>query len=121
MGILKFTAKAVGTAALLATGTASAVLKTAADIVGMDTGADLFEAAKNSSFEGIRSIWGDSMSETGDKILNHYERGSDIVSQSFTEGAHQELARTAKRTAEVAKEHGDMEKYEQLTELSERF
>lgn len=121
MGILKFTAKAVGTAALLATGTASAVLKTAADIVGMDFGSDLFDAAKNSSFEGIRSIWGDGMSETGDKLLNHYERGSDVISQAASEGTRQKLSQTARDAAEMAKEHGDMEKYEQFMEQSERF
>lgn len=47
MGILKFAAKAVGTAALLATGTASTVLKTAADVVGVDFVSDVFSTTKD--------------------------------------------------------------------------
>lgn len=121
MGILKFAAKAVGTAALLATGTASTVLKTAADVVGVDFVSDVFSTTKDKSFEGIRSIWNDDMGTVGDKMLKALERGSDTVSQDIAEGTRQQLARTAKRVAEMAKEHGDMERYEQFMEQSERF
>ena len=114
MGLLKAAAKVVGTATLLATGTASAVLKTVADTAGVDLGSEVFGAAKDASFNGIRSMWGGDMSENSGKKLSDYEANSEDV-------ARRKMAQTAKRAAALAKKNGDMEKYEKYMEQYELY
>ena len=114
MGLLKAAAKIVGTATLLATGTASAVLKTVADTAGVDLGSEVFGAAKDASFNGIRSMWGGEISEDIDEKLSDYEVSSEDT-------ARRKMAQTAKRAADLAKKNGDMEKYEKYMEQYERY
>lgn len=114
MGLLKAAAKVVGTATLLATGTASAVLKTVADTAGVEIGSEILGAAKDASFNGIRSMWGDTMSEDADQKLSDYEVSSEEI-------ARRKMAQTAKRAADLAKKNGDMEKYEKYMEQYEQY
>lgn len=57
MGIIKGILKVGASAVLAATGTASTVLKGMSDTIGLDLGSELFGAAKDASFNGIRNMW----------------------------------------------------------------
>lgn len=114
MGLLKTAAKMVGTATLVVTGTASAVLKGVADTAGIEIGSDLFSATKDASFNGIRSMWGGEISDGANEKLDNYEANSE-------EAARRKMAQTAKRAADLAKKNGDMEKYEKYMEQYERY
>lgn len=57
MGLLKFVGKTIGTATLVVTGAASSILKEVSDTVGLELGSELFGAAKDASFNGIRNMW----------------------------------------------------------------
>lgn len=112
MGILKGCLKAVGTAALAVTGGASTILKGVSDTVGLELGSELFGAAKDASFHGIREIWG---SEGCDAIMDK----TDDVSCNVEDGVRKKMADTAYRMAQAAKQNGDMEKYETYMEKYE--
>lgn len=58
MGIIKGIGKVLGTTVLGATGVASTVLKGMFDTVGVEIGSEIFGAAKDASFNGIRNMWG---------------------------------------------------------------
>ena len=58
MGIIKGIGKVLGTTVLGATGVASTVLKEMFDTAGVEVGSEIFGAAKDASFNGIRNIWG---------------------------------------------------------------
>lgn len=105
MGIIKGCLKVVGTAALTVTGTASTVLKGMSDAAGIELGSEIFGAAKDASFNGIRSMW-DSESAQGtiDKAQN--------ASYGVEDAARRKMANTAYQMAQTAKRNGDMEKYE---------
>ena len=57
MGFLKGCAKLVGSAVLGVTGVASTVLESMFDTVGVELGSEIFGAAKDASFNGIRNMW----------------------------------------------------------------
>lgn len=105
MGIIKGCLKVVATAALTVTGTASTVLKGMSDAAGIELGSEIFGAAKDASFNGIRSMWdSDSAQETIDKAQD--------ASYSVEDAARRKMANTAYQMAQTAKRNGDMEKYE---------
>lgn len=106
MGIIKGCFKVIGTAALVVTGTASTVLKGCSDAVGLELGSELFGATKDASFNGIRRIWDN---DTCDEIVSEGEEKAGQVEDTF----HCQMASTAYRAAQLAKEKGDMEKYDQ--------
>lgn len=105
MGILGGCAKVLGSVVLGAAGVASSVLKGASDTVGLELGSELFGAAKDASFNGMRKIWDDG---EADECINKVEAGSYDVENS----TRRSMADTAYRAAQIAKQHGDMEKYE---------
>ncbi|MBR5814440.1 MAG: hypothetical protein IKY37_08310 [Bacteroidaceae bacterium] len=106
MSILKGCAKLVGSVVLGATGVASSVLKGVSDTVGSELGSELFGAAKDASFNGIRSIWdSDEAQETIDK--------AEEASYGVEDVTRRKMAETAYRAAQIAKKNGDEEKYEQ--------
>lgn len=114
MGLLKSAAKIVGTVVLTTTGTASAVLKGVSDAIGVELGSELFGAAKDASFSGIRSMWdSDKAHETIAKVERESTSLEDVPRRS--------MASTAYRAAQVAKQNGDMEKYEHYMEQYERY
>lgn len=105
MGIIKGCLKAAGTVALGATGIVSKVLEETSNTVGFTLGSELFNATKEASFNGIRSMWdGDNFDQIEHTVLK-----ADVA----TEGAgRRKMAETAKKAANIAKQNGDMEKYE---------
>lgn len=68
MGILKTIGKTLGTAALITTVTASAILKGVSDTVGFEIGSEVLGIAKDTSFNGVCSIWSDKYLEYIDKM-----------------------------------------------------
>ena len=114
MGILKTGLKIIGSATLVVTGTASAVLKGVSDVVRFEIGSELLSSAKDASFNGIRSRW-------SDKDLEHGISLSDKLEENVRSSTQSKMARTAKRAAELAKKHGDMDKYEYYMEQYEKF
>ncbi len=104
MGVFKFIGKTLGTVTLTTTGVASSVLKGLSDTVGFELGSEILGAAKDASFNGIRSIWSDKDLECINKMENlDCKVGNSTRSQ---------MARTAKQAAEIAKKNGDMDKYQ---------
>ena len=114
MEILKAIGKTIGTATLVVTGTASTILKGVSDAVGFEIGSEILGAAKDASFNGIRSMWSDKdlegSFETADKLESGVQRGTQS-----------QMARTAKQAADLAKKNGDIEKYEYYMEQYERY
>ena len=101
MGLIKTIAKIAGSGVLVVTGTASGILKGVSDTIGFELGSEIFDGAKKASFNGISSMW--SNNETSSKLRD--------LGDSAEKGAHLKMADTAYRAAQIAKEHGDMEKY----------
>lgn len=104
MGILGSCAKLVGSVLLGATGVASSVLKGASDTIGLELGSEVFGAAKDASFNGIRKMWD---GEEADERINQVE----AKSYDLEDSARNSIANTAYRTAQIAKKNGDMDKY----------
>ena len=107
MGILKLVGKTLGTATLVTTGAASSILKGMSDAVGFELGSEILGAAKDASFNGVRSIWSDKELKSIDKMEN------------LDSAARRKMAETARQAAKIAKEHGDMEKYEYYMNMYE--
>ena len=57
MGIIKGILKVGASAVLTVTGTASAVLNGVCETAGVEIGAEIFGAAKEASFNGIKNMW----------------------------------------------------------------
>lgn len=109
MGIFKIAAKVAGSAALVATGTASGVLKTLSDAAGIEFASELLDSAKNASFEGIKSMWSDNYNEKRDEYIDRMSESSETVTR-------RKMADTAYSAAQLAKQNGNMEKYEAYME-----
>lgn len=107
MGIFKTAAKVVGTVALVATGTTTTILKGAADAAGVELASEILGAAKDASFGGIRAMWD---SEGAQNAI-------DVAEDKLEDAARRNAANTAYRAAQIAKKHGDMEKYEQYMDV----
>ena len=106
MGLIKGVFKVIGSTVLTVTGTASGILKGVSDANGFELGSDIFGAAKDASFGGIKSMWtGESSDKFSDKM--------DTAAEKFGQN---KMADTAKRAAEIAKKNGDMEKYDHYME-----
>ena len=114
MGVLKFVAKTIGTATLVVTGTASTVLKGVSDAVGFEIGSELLGAAKDASFNGVRSIW-------SDKDIENSVSMADSLEDTVRNGTQSQMARTAKQATDLAKKNGDKKKYEHYMEQYERY
>ena len=114
MGLLKFIGKTIGTATLVVTGTASTILKGVSDAVGFEIGSELMGAAKDASFNGVRSMW-------NDKDLEKEISKSDALENTVCTGTRSNLADTARRAAEIAKQNGNKEKYEYYMEQYKRY
>ena len=104
MGIIKGCFKVAGTAALIVTGTASAILKGVSETGGFELGSELFGSTKEASFNGIKKMW-----SNGEEEREEFLEG---MSDEADNAARRKLADTAYRAAQIAKENGDVEKYE---------
>lgn len=113
MGILKAIGKTVGSAALITTGAASAILKGVSDTVGFEIGSQVLGAAKDASFNGVRSIWSDKDLEFMDKM--------DSMDEKVGNATRSQMARTAKQAADLARKNGNEERYEHYMSMYERF
>ena len=113
MGILKAIGKTLGTATLITTGAASAILKGVSDTVGFEIGSEVLGAAKDASFNGVRSIWSDKDLESMNKMENLDSKVGDAT--------RRKMADTAKRAAEIARRNGDEERYEHYMEQYEKY
>ena len=114
MGILKGCLKLVGSAALVATGAASTVLKGFSDTVGAEGVSELLGAAKDASFNGLRGMWD---GEVANKVIDTGESASYKVEDA----TRSQMASTAYRMAQIAKQNGDMEKYETYMEKYHQY
>lgn len=108
MGIFKTVAKVAGTATLAVTGTASAVLKGMSDTVGIELGSEVFGALKDASFGGISAMWGN-------------EETCERVGDSIESSTRRSMADQMRQAANIAKEAGDMEKYEYYMDKYREF
>ena len=114
MGLIKGILKVGASAVLAATGTASTVLKGISDAAGIEIGSEIFGAAKDASFNGIRDMWEDDGVQT---VLDKAEEASDGTGDAI----RRRLARQAHDMAKIAKQKGDMEKYEYYMEQYENY
>ena len=114
MGLLKFVGKTIGTATLVVTGTASTILKGVSDVVGFEIGSEILGAAKDASFNGVRSMWSDKDVENG---ISKFDKLEDTVRN----GTQNQMARTAKQAADLAKKNGNAKEYEYYMEQYERY
>ncbi len=83
MGIIKGCAKVIGSTLLGATGVASTILKGMCDTVGVEIGSELFGAAKDASFNGIRNMW-----ETEPPADNEYITEEDAQNAAIAKEKH---------------------------------
>ena len=114
MGLIKGILKVGASAVLVATGTASTILKGMSDTVGLEIGSDIFGAAKDASFNGIRNLWDDEgIQGAVDKAENASEGAGDAM--------RRQMASTARRAAQIAKQNGDMDKYEYYMDQYEKY
>ena len=105
MGIIKGIGKVLGTTVLGVTGVASTVLKGMFDTVGVELGSEVFGAAKDASFSGIRKMWdSDTAQEQIDKAENS--------SYGVEDAARRKMADTAYQMAQTAKRNNNSKKYE---------
>lgn len=111
--MLSWIGKGLGTAVLITTGTASAVLKGVSDTVGFEIGSELLDAAKNASFDKVRSLWNDEELSGVDKL--------EILDFKTETIARSQMARTAKQAADLAKKNGDMDRYERYMAQYEQY
>lgn len=105
MGIIKGIGKVLGTAVLGATGVASTVLKGVFDTVGVELGSEVFGAAKDASFNGIRNMW------DGENAQDNISK-AEMRSYAVEDATRRKMADTAYKMAQTAKRNGDMDKYE---------
>lgn len=105
MGIIKGCAKVIGSAVLGVTGVASTILKGMFDTTGIEVGSEMFGAAKDASFNGIRKIW------DSDEAQKKIDAAQD-KSYELEDSVRRSMANTAYQMAQTAKRNGDMEKYE---------
>ena len=117
MGIIKGIGKVLGTTVLGATGVASTVLKGIFDTAGVEIGSEIFGAAKDASFNGIRSIWGAEPPEADVYLSEEEERVAGITEEI------RKLKAQALRCKDMAQKSSDenarqnfMARYESLME-----
>lgn len=114
MGLIKGILKVGASAILVATGTASTVLKGMSDAAGIEIGSEIFGAAKDASFNGIRGMWdNDGLQTAVDK--------AEEISDGTGDAMRRQMATTARRAAQIARQNGDMEKYEYYMEQYENY
>ena len=112
MGFIKGCLKVVGTAALVVTGSASTVLKECFDVAGVELGSEIFGAAKEASFNGIREIW-DSV-EVEESSMTDEEIEEAAVAEQKRKMKAQAIR--YREWAEAAQKAGNTDKYEEYME-----
>ena len=108
MGILKFAAKAVGTVALTATGTASAVLQKLINMSGNDPSQTILPSIQDKSFDSIKKMW--KPEEYEDELASGKAEINSLRRQYSSKTS---AASTLRNMANNFKAKGDMEHYEE--------
>ncbi|MBR2937298.1 MAG: hypothetical protein IKB80_02220 [Oscillospiraceae bacterium] len=102
--------KIAGTAALIVTGTASAILRKGYDVAGAEPVSDFFGTAQDASFNGIKKIWGSST-----KPLSESEYCLKIAMEKRSAASHcYDMAQAARKAGNVEKEQQYIMRYEDL-------
>lgn len=108
--VLLVPVKLAGTAALIATGTASAILRKGSDVAGLDFGSDLFGATQDASFDGIKKIWGSSSEPLSEGDYLHKQ-----AMEKYSAAAHcRDMAEAARKAGNAAKEEQYLRRYDDL-------
>lgn len=107
---LLFPVKVAGTAALIVTGTASAILRKGYDVAGADPVSDFFGTTQDASFNGIKKIWGSSA-----KPLLDSEYCLKLAREKYSAASHcYDMAKAAQKAGNAEKEQLYMTRYDDL-------
>ena len=108
--VLLVPAKIAGTAALIVTGTASAILRKGYDVAGADPVSDFFGTTQDASFNGIKKIWGSSP-----EPLSESEYCLKIAEEKRSAAFHcRDVAQAARKAGNLEKEQQYLMRYEDL-------
>ena len=111
MGLLKGALKVVGSAALVVSGTASAIIRQAANAAENSELESLMGRAQDASFNKIKDMW-----TSDEKKDDAYYEKQDDASIRREYNSKIDAANLCKKMADAAKKAGDEEKYETYME-----
>ena len=86
MGLLKFVGKTIGSAALVVTGTASALVRQAAYAAGNDELGDAVGNLQDKSFDTIRDMWTPDEEKDEEYYERQAERSADRTQSAIRSG-----------------------------------
>ena len=86
MGLLKFVGKTIGSAALVVTGTASALVRQCAYAAGNDELGDAIGGLQDKSFDTIRDMWTPDEEKDEKYYENQAERSADRTESAIRSG-----------------------------------
>ena len=89
MGLLKFVGKTIGSAALVVTGTASAIVRQAVYAAGNDELGDAIGKLEDKSFDTIRDMWTPDEKKDEDYYERQVERRADRTESAIRSGEAQ--------------------------------
>ena len=111
----------IGTTVLGATGVASSVLKSMCDTAGVELGSEIFGAAQDASFNGIRNMWGvEPAEDEEEEYLTEEEAEAAAIAQEKHKLKVQALKCKDMAQKATTEEMRDkfMERYEALMEAA---
>ena len=106
MGVLKFVGKTLGTATLVVTGSASALVRKAASMADNAELESLLGRAQDASFNKIKDMW-----TADDKKDGKYYDNQNLKSMERTYNSKLDAAHQCRHMADVAKQAGADDKY----------
>ena len=86
MGILKFVGKTIGSAALVVTGTASALVRQCAYAAGNEELGDTIGGLQDKSFDTIRDMWTPNEKKDANYYKEQAERSADRTESAISSG-----------------------------------
>ncbi len=122
MGLIKGILKVGASAVLVATGTASTILKGMSDTVGLELGSELFGAAKDASFNGIKNMW-DVESSQEDEYTTEEEAEQAAIDKEIHKLKVQALRckEMANKTTDENMRENFMNRHDDLLEQAEEL
>ena len=106
MGLIKLVGKTVGTAALVVTGTVSAIVRQAANFANNAELESLLGKAQDASFNKVKDMWTADENKDG----KYYEK-QDLKSMERAYNSKLNAAYQCRNMADIAKKAGDDDKY----------
>lgn len=91
MGLLKFVGKTIGSAALVVTGTASALVRQCAYAAGNDELGDAIGGLQDKSFDTIRDMWTPDEEKDDSYYEKQAERSADRTESAIRSGEAKRL------------------------------